>query len=396
MLLAEDMSDEFDHDDSAELNHVKEKCDKIINYGKEHGISTDFSSLFEQAEQEPVDESYEDNDAQVYDEQAHNDITTKLPTIVYRKQSLFTKIKQLIFKKNNKVYFDCVFEGMVGKFPHKLSAIVEQLRNPYLQKNGNYLNRLILYGPPGNGKSTIAKKIATKAYCSIKIFSAPKIINSYLGSGPQGVTKIFEDAAAEAYYDDHQVIIFIDEIDAIAANVESEFRAEHKATLQTLWLCLDNYKNDKNLFFICATNHIDKLHPTFLDRFGANIVEISNPDKEMRMEVLTHYSKFHTIPLPQKLILDVADRTNNFSCRALEDLVTELKAIIAQQMEKETIDAHFIFDVVATMKQKVSVAKNNQQELNLEQKYLTRTSLVLNCCSLLAFVGKLIIPQKVL
>src|SRR3990167_3256813 len=69
----------------------------------------------------------------------------------------------------------------------------------------------------------------------------------------------------------------------------SYYTLTYDAALRTLWLNLDQYKNDNRIFFVCATNNYKGLHPTLVDRFGTNVIELKNPDKDKRKAVIEQY-----------------------------------------------------------------------------------------------------------
>ena len=249
----------------------------------------------------------------------------------------------------------CSSYGMVGNLPPKIGWIIQKLSN---SSTFILCNRLLLYGPPGNGKTTIARAIAKLSNSEFIEMPGPTIVSRYIGQGAKNIRTLFENAIVRSTLSQKRIVIFIDEIDAIACDNETEFRSEHTAALEQLWLELDTYKKNPSLFIIFATNKFDKLHKTFLDRFGGNIVEIQNPDTSMREQVLIHYCKQLDISLPYDTITYIVKQTEGLSVRCLEDLVSDIK------IEQEIKDSSTISDklIAHCLEQTKSKFKANTSE----------------------------------
>lgn len=230
----------------------------------------------------------------------------------------------------------------VGELPEKVIWLAR-----LIQDNNRFLNfahastlpptlgRLILHGPPGNGKSTIAVKIAELGEAQLFKIHGPSIVGRYVGQGAETIEAVFN--AARDYADEHQrvAVIVIDEVDAIAGSNTTEFRSEHSAALQKLWLLLDDYKEDPRIFVICTTNSLEQLHQAFLDRFGSNCIEIGYPDAIKRQQVLQHYFNLYAKkPIDDALIRTVVKKTEGMSIRCLEDLARD--ASLAAYMQNDS------------------------------------------------------------
>lgn len=265
-------------------------------------------------------------------------------------------------------------DGMVGALPAKLCWIMEQLKdNRDLPKKV-----LLLHGKPGNGKTTLARKIADYINGEFISIAGPGIVGSYVGQGAQNVADVFNAAANRVIESvGKTVVIFIDEIDAIASNLKTEFRAEHKVALQRLWLAIDEHKNDRKIFVIFATNHLDKLDKTFLDRFGSNVFEIKNPDYLMRRKVIEYYFGKKNLILQEPTFEKLARKTDGLSVRAIEDLINDVY-VVAQLNNKGIITNGMIFDA---LKQTKSKFDNNASDEEEREKKWQKVSLIVSIVS---------------
>ncbi len=148
---------------------------------------------------------------------------------------------------------------------------------------------ILLYGPPGCGKTLLAKAVARETNATFIRVVASEFVQKFIGEGARIVREVFRLARRKA-----PTIIFIDEVDAIAArrlDVGTSGEREVQRTLMQLLAEIDGFDPLDNVKVIAATNRIDILDPAILrpGRFD-RIIEIPLPDKNGRYEIL----KIHT------------------------------------------------------------------------------------------------------
>lgn len=262
-------------------------------------------------------------------------------------------------------------DGMVGTLPIKLQWLITLFKNaPETMAK----RCLIIHGKPGNGKTTLVKKMAQMTDSELLRMDGPSIVDPYVGQGARNIVQLFADA--QHLCDEHKkVIIFIDEIDAIGANNKSESRAEHKVALQQLWLEIDKHKECANMLIVFATNHMEKLDKTFLDRFGGNIIEIKNPDQPLRKQVLEHYFNKVNAVIDGDLIEKLAKQTDNLSFRCIEDLVMDIH-MTAWLTNDGIITQTIIAQSLAETKAKFVESESEEDAQKRWQKIHTAVSIV--------------------
>jgi transitional endoplasmic reticulum ATPase len=166
---------------------------------------------------------------------------------------------------------------------------------------------VLLYGPPGCGKTLLAKAVANESGAHFIYIAGPEIMSKWYGGSEENLRKIFEEAEKNA-----PSIIFFDEIDAIAPKREEVSGEVERRVVAQLLSLMDGLKSRGKVIVIAATNRPNAIDPALRrpGRFDREI-EIGVPNKEARKEILQIHTR--SMPLDKNVNLDkLAERTHGF------------------------------------------------------------------------------------
>jgi len=248
--------------------------------------------------------------------------------------------------------------GGISDVKIELEEIIDFMKNPKRYKSfGVRMPKgVLLVGPPGVGKTMIAKAVAHEAEVPFYYQSGASFVQIYVGMGAKRVHELFLAAKKNA-----PSIIFIDEIDAVGKKRDGNRNDEREATLNQLLTEMDGFEGSSGVIVVAATNKIDVLDSALLraGRFDRRIF-VELPTKKERESILLKYLE----KVPHALDVSiVANMTVGFNGAALAALVNEAALLALRQNELHVTLEHFY-----QVKDKVMFGKKKLQMLSEQQK----------------------------
>ncbi len=231
------------------------------------------------------------------------------------------------------------------------------------------LNGILLFGPPGCGKTLLAKAIANESMSNFIAIKGPEIFSKWVGESERAVREIFRKARQAA-----PSILYFDEIDAITAGRGgSEGTHTFASIVNQILVEMDGIENRKGIVIIASTNRPDIVDPAFLrpGRFD-RLIFVKEPDYGARLKILEVHTK--NMPLAEEVSLKrIAQNTVGYSGADLENVCREagMQAIREKMDALEKIEnKHFEF---ALSKIKSTIPKEVTEKYESIAKQITET-----------------------
>jgi len=241
---------------------------------------------------------------------------------------------RLMSDQSEKVTFEDV--AGIDEAKEELIEIVEFLRDPkkFTRLGGRIPKGVLLVGPPGCGKTLLARAIAGEAAVPFFSISGSDFVEMFVGVGASRVRDLFVQGKKNA-----PCIIFIDELDAVGRHRGAGLGGGHderEQTLNQLLVEMDGFESNEGVILISATNRPDVLDPALLrpGRFDRQVV-VSMPDIRGREKILRVHMQKTPIDKDVNPVI-LAKGTPGFSGADLENLVNEA-ALLAAKRDKEKI-----------------------------------------------------------
>ena len=252
------------------------------------------------------------------------------------------------------------FKDIAGikEIKEELEEIVDFLNNPkkYLEFGIKLPKGVLLVGPPGVGKTLIARAVAGEADVPFFYQSGASFVHIYVGISAKKVRELFAKAKQSA-----PAIIFIDEIDAVGKARSGKSNDERESTLNELLTQMDGFDGDNGVIVIAATNKIEVLDDALLraGRFDRR-VHVGLPNIDDRKKILELYlnNRNHEINIER-----LVNETAGFSSAALATLINEALLNMIKN-DKKILDN----DDILIAKNKLEFGKKQIKILDEKQK----------------------------
>lgn len=244
-----------------------------------------------------------------------------------------SRARMQVGDKNKKTFADV---AGADEEKEELAEIVDFLKNPkrFIDLGARIPKGVLLVGPPGGGKTLLAKAVAGEAGVPFFSISGSDFVEMFVGVGASRVRDMFDNAKKNS-----PCILFIDEIDAVGRQRGSGMGGGHderEQTLNQLLVEMDGFHVNEGIIILAATNRKDILDPALLrpGRFDRQIV-VNYPDVKGREDILKVHSKGK--PFEDNVDLKVlAKRTPGFIGADLENVLNEA-AILTARAKKQKI-----------------------------------------------------------
>jgi cell division protease FtsH len=221
----------------------------------------------------------------------------------------------------------------------ELKEIVEFLRTPkkYQRLGGRIPKGVLLLGPPGCGKTLLARAVAGEAAVPFFFMSGSEFVEMFVGLGAARVRELFNQAKEKA-----PCLVFLDELDTIGKSRAGGYGGslgshdEREQTLNQLLVEMDGFDTSKGVILMAATNRADVLDPALLrpGRFDRQVV-VDRPDLRGRDAILRVHSRGVAVD-PSVDLRTLASRTPGFTGADLANVVNEA-ALLAARREKNSV-----------------------------------------------------------
>ena len=277
----------------------------------------------------------------------------------------FGKSKARVFDKDNPTVSFSDVAG-VDEAKEELQEVVEFLKSPerFLALGAKIPRGVLLMGPPGVGKTLLARAVAGEAEVPFFSISGSEFVEMFVGVGASRVRDLFDQAKKHA-----PCIVFVDEIDAVGRHRGAGLGGGHderEQTLNQILVEMDGFDSGTNVIVLASTNRPDILDPALLrpGRFDRRVT-LDSPDVKGREEILNVHSKGK--PISEDTDMEsIAKQTAGFSGADLMNLLNE-SAILAARRDKKTITydemAESIDRVIAGPERKNKVISDREKRM---------------------------------
>ncbi|KPH16152.1 hypothetical protein AN948_28275 [Rhodococcus sp. ADH] len=220
-----------------------------------------------------------------------------------------------------------------GGYPDVIARARELIETPLLRAEelasirAKPIKGVLFTGPPGTGKTHLARIIADQSKAAFYSISGPEIVSKWVGDSEGNLRTLFEDAAAKP-----RAVVFFDEIDSLAEKRSGESHESSKRVVAQLLTLMDGFEEkSSNIIVIAATNRPDDIDPALRrpGRFDWEI-EFPMPTANDRLQILKVSMKRLNVVDPSSMPLEtIAERTDGWSAARIASIWTEAALLAA-------------------------------------------------------------------
>ncbi|CAH1169896.1 unnamed protein product [Phaedon cochleariae] len=212
------------------------------------------------------------------------------------------------------------------------SLLVLPRSQPQLFMNRKASNSVLLFGPPGTGKTHLVHALAYESRAVLHCVSAGNIVSPLIGQSEKNVQFLFNHLRSSSNFS----MLFIDEVDGFCKR-RTDSEHEHSRRMKTELMCqISRMEENSNMFLICATNCPWDLDPAFLRRFQKRVY-VPLPNRSERHDLFRLFTKHNDIEISSNHWEYLIDKTEGFSGSDISDLIQQALNIPILELEDTKI-----------------------------------------------------------